>query len=64
MPRKPPTHKRADVRAAIKLMEMLGQDSDRREVSPDGTFRVMTADHAKTTKPEQHNEGANEWDTI
>ena len=25
MPRNPPTHKRADVRAAIKLMESLGK---------------------------------------
>lgn len=45
MPRKLPTYNQADVESAIKLMQMLGKTVTAVKFHPDGTFRVMTAEH-------------------
>jgi hypothetical protein len=45
MARKPCTHNRADVRAQIKVLESMGKVVTATEYHPDGTFRLMTAEH-------------------
>jgi hypothetical protein len=45
MARKPCTHNRADVRTQIKLLESMGKVVTVTEYHPDGTFRLITAEH-------------------
>jgi hypothetical protein len=61
MPRRPCTFNRSDIRQAIQVMEALGKKVTAIKLHPDGSFRLMTADHAKTPVVE---EKANTWDDL
>jgi hypothetical protein len=50
MARRSCTHNRADVRAQIKLLETIGKSVTAIKFHPDGTFRLMTAEH-KSASP-------------
>lgn len=58
MPRKPLTYKCADVVAMIKLLEKLGKVATAVKVSPDGTFRVMTAEYKSVPDSNESAEAA------
>ena len=60
MPKKPCTHNRSDVKRAIELLESLGKTVTAVKYHPDGTFRVMTSDHASKI---DHAKG-NPWDQV
>jgi hypothetical protein len=62
MPRRKPTYSRADVKAAIALMEALGKKVTAVKYHPDGTFRIMTSEHVSKDKTALDN--SNPWDEV
>ena len=63
MARRKPTHNRADVLQAIKVLESLGKTVTSVKYHADGTFRVMTSEHV--SKANQPGEAKpNSWDPI
>ncbi len=63
MPRKPPAHNRADVRAAIKLVKGLGKTTLAITFLTDGAFKLDIASQ-RPARAEPANDTPNEWDTI
>ena len=62
MARRKPTHNRADVIQAIKVLELLGKTVTAVKYHKDGTFRVMTSEHvSKASQPEAK---PNSWDEV
>lgn len=65
MPRRKLMHSRADVRAQIALLESIGKKVTAVKFHSDGTFRLMTSDHASGhATASAAAPMVNEWDAV